>query len=132
MVLGLVLTGLGFLAMVAAVYEHAATGKASMMWLVIAYFFHTTGELCISPVGLSMVTKLAPAQARLADDGRVVPDQLLCQLAGRHHRLVRREPRRTGDLRRLAGTLFVFAVILWMLSGMLVRWMHGAEDVKRA
>ena len=31
-----------------------------MWWLVLAYFFHTTGELCISPVGLSMVTKLAP------------------------------------------------------------------------
>ena len=31
-----------------------------MIWLVLAYFFHTTGELCISPVGLSMVTKLAP------------------------------------------------------------------------
>ena len=32
----------------------------------------------------------------------------------------------------LAGTLFVFAVVLWLISGMLVRWMHGAEDVKRA
>ena len=29
-------------------------------------------------------------------------------------------------------TLFVFAVVLWMLSGTLVRWMHGAEDVKHA
>ena len=60
MVLGLVLTGIGFLAMVAAAFESASGGKAAMSWLVIAYFFHTTGELCISPVGLSMVTKLAP------------------------------------------------------------------------
>ena len=30
----------------------------------------------------------------------------------------------------LAATLFVFAVLLWLLSGLLVRWMHGAEDIK--
>jgi POT family proton-dependent oligopeptide transporter len=32
----------------------------------------------------------------------------------------------------LAGTLFIFAVVLWLISGMLVRWMHGAEDAKHA
>jgi ABC-type long-subunit fatty acid transport system fused permease/ATPase subunit len=32
----------------------------------------------------------------------------------------------------LAVTLFLFAVVLWTLSGLLVRWMHGAEDVKTA
>ena len=60
MVLGLFLTGIGFLAMIGAVYDQAANGKANMWWLVLAYLFHTMGELCISPVGLSMVTKLAP------------------------------------------------------------------------
>src|SRR4029079_1760627 len=34
----------------------------SPIWLVVAYFFHTTGELCLSPVGLSYVTKVAPAR----------------------------------------------------------------------
>lgn len=34
--------------------------KTSMLWLVGAYLFHTLGELCLSPIGLSMVTKLAP------------------------------------------------------------------------
>jgi hypothetical protein len=52
--------GIGFLAMIGAVYDQAAHGKANMWWLVLAYLFHTMGELCISPVGLSMVTKLAP------------------------------------------------------------------------
>ena len=32
----------------------------SMLWLVLAYFLHTTGELCIMPVGLSMVTRISP------------------------------------------------------------------------
>ena len=31
-----------------------------MMWLIVTYFLHTVGELCLSPVGLSSVTKLAP------------------------------------------------------------------------
>jgi POT family proton-dependent oligopeptide transporter len=34
----------------------------AMSWLLLAYLFHTTGELCLSPVGLSMVTKLSPAR----------------------------------------------------------------------
>src|ERR1700674_1285221 len=34
--------------------------RVSMVWLVVAYFFNTVGELCLSPVGLSSVTKLAP------------------------------------------------------------------------
>ena len=36
--------------------------KVSMAWLVFAYLFHTLGELCISPVGLSYVSKLVPAK----------------------------------------------------------------------
>jgi len=38
----------------------AATASVSMIWLILAYFFHTMAELCISPVGLSYVSKLVP------------------------------------------------------------------------
>jgi len=38
----------------------AATASVSMIWLILAYFFHTMGELCVSPVGLSYVSKLVP------------------------------------------------------------------------
>lgn len=60
--LGLILLGIGFLFMIGAVLEMGgdASVKSSMWWLVGAYFFHTMGELCLSPIGLSMVTKLAP------------------------------------------------------------------------
>ena len=34
--------------------------KVSMLWLIVTYFFHTLGELCVSPVGLSSMTKLSP------------------------------------------------------------------------
>jgi POT family proton-dependent oligopeptide transporter len=132
MVLGLVLTGIGFLAMVGAVYEHAATGKASMWWLVIAYFFHTTGELCISPVGLSMVTKLAPLRlASLMMGVWFLINFVANWLAG----IIGSFAESLGELAifgGLAATLFIFAVVLWLISGMLVRWMHGAEDAKHA
>jgi POT family proton-dependent oligopeptide transporter len=130
MVLGLVLTGIGFLAMVAAAFESAAGGKAAMSWLVIAYFFHTTGELCISPVGLSMVTKLAPLRlASLMMGVWFLINFVANWLAG----IIGSYAETQGELAifgGLAGTLFLFAVILWLLSGTLVRWMHGAEDVK--
>jgi POT family proton-dependent oligopeptide transporter len=132
MVLGLVLTGIGFLWMVGAVYDQAAHGKASMWWLVLAYLFHTMGELCISPVGLSMVTKLAPLRLASLMMGVWFLINFVANWLAGIIRLVCREPRRTDHLRRLAVTLFFFAVVLWTLSGRLVRWMHGAEDVKTA
>jgi POT family proton-dependent oligopeptide transporter len=39
-----------------------ASGRCAMIWLILAFFFHTTGELCLSPVGLSTITKLSPAR----------------------------------------------------------------------
>lgn len=65
--LGMIILGLGFLFMLGAVAERVANGneadvanKAALMWLIMTYFLHTIGELCISPVGLSVVTKLSP------------------------------------------------------------------------
>lgn len=58
--LGLVLLGLGFLVIAwAAVYASPENG-VSPMWLVVTYFLHTSGELCLSPIGLSATTKLSP------------------------------------------------------------------------
>lgn len=62
---GLVLLGLGFGFLVigaANIPQGATTGSASLMWLVFAYLFHTLGELCLSPVGLSYVSKLVPGR----------------------------------------------------------------------
>jgi POT family proton-dependent oligopeptide transporter len=129
MAFGLILTGIGFLAMVAAVYDQAANGKASMLWLVIAYFFHTTGELCISPVGLSMVTKLAPLRlASLMMGVWFLINFVANWLSG----IIGSFAEQLGELAifgGIAATLFVFSVVLWLLSGMLVGWMHGAEKV---
>ncbi|MEO8383115.1 MAG: peptide MFS transporter [Acidobacteriota bacterium] len=58
--LGLIFVGIGFLLLVPASGIAQSGTKVSPWWLVGVYFFHTVGELCLSPVGLSMVTKLAP------------------------------------------------------------------------
>ncbi len=60
--LALIQVGLGFIALVVAATQATGGAKASLIWLFLAYFLHTTGELCLSPVGLSMITKLAPAR----------------------------------------------------------------------
>ena len=57
---GLVQLGLGFLVLAWGATFAAEDGGVSPMWLVVTYFFHTTGELCLSPVGLSSITKLSP------------------------------------------------------------------------
>jgi len=59
---GLLLMGLGFMFMVEAAEIAAGGAQAPMYWLVLTYLVHTFGELCLSPVGLSTVTKLAPAR----------------------------------------------------------------------
>jgi proton-dependent oligopeptide transporter, POT family len=58
--LAIVLVGVGFGALVLGAESTAEGAKVAMIWLVLAYFFHTMGELCLSPVGLSAVTKLSP------------------------------------------------------------------------
>jgi POT family proton-dependent oligopeptide transporter len=61
--LGLFFAGLGFLLMIFAANSVVASNgslKVSAMWLVGSYFFQTIGELCLSPVGLSSMTKLSP------------------------------------------------------------------------
>ena len=56
---GIVGAGFAVLAL-AAVISGEEGARVSPMWLVSVYFLHTVGELCLSPVGLSTVTKLAP------------------------------------------------------------------------
>lgn len=57
--LGIIQAGLGFAALVLGAQFPNDAGKAAMIWFILANFFHTTGELCLSPVGLSAVTKLS-------------------------------------------------------------------------
>jgi POT family proton-dependent oligopeptide transporter len=59
---GLILMGIGFLVMFFAARYVVMGEKVMPTWLILTYLFHTFGELCLSPVGLSSMTKLAPAR----------------------------------------------------------------------
>ena len=60
---GLLLVSLGYLLLLPAAFAAATRGvRVSPMWLTGLFLLHTLGELCLSPVGLSMVTKLSPAR----------------------------------------------------------------------
>jgi len=58
--IGLALIGLGYFIIATQVKGLGMNGKIGIIWLVILYLLHTFGELCLSPIGLSLVAKLAP------------------------------------------------------------------------
>lgn len=60
--LGLLQLGLGFLVLVLGAGFADSSAQVGMIWLALAYLLHSTGELCLSPVGLSMITKLSVAR----------------------------------------------------------------------
>jgi POT family proton-dependent oligopeptide transporter len=151
MYLGLAQVALGFVCLVIAVFEmqHSPDAKSSMLWLVLAYFFHTTGELCISPVGLSMVTKLAPLRLGSLMMGvwflvNFVGNTLAGYIGAFTEHMgeydwmislaagvgVRAEHAGLlGVFGGLAVALLAFSFVLWIISGRVVEWMHGAEKV---
>ncbi|HAS61331.1 MAG TPA: dipeptide/tripeptide permease [Vibrio sp.] len=121
---------LGFLCMMGAVMEQGGdtTVKTSMMWLVGAFFFHTLGELCLSPIGLSLVTKLAPLRlASLMMGAWFGCNAIANYVAG----YVGSHVGELGALAIFSGiavTATISGVILLLFSNTLVRWMHGAES----
>jgi proton-dependent oligopeptide transporter, POT family len=63
--IGMIFLGIGMVAMAFGsngIAPGAESASVSMIWLILVYLFHTMGELCISPVGLSYVSKLVPAR----------------------------------------------------------------------
>lgn len=60
--LGLIVLGIGFMVMAVAQRRADLSGPVSPLWLTAVYLVQTIGELCISPIGLSMVTKVSPAR----------------------------------------------------------------------
>jgi POT family proton-dependent oligopeptide transporter len=101
-----------------------------MIWVVAAYFFHTAGELCLSPVGLSMVTKLAPTRFASALMGVwFIANAVANFLAG----FIGGYAEKLGEFELfLAITAFtaVAGVVLLAVSSVLKRMMHGADEIR--
>ncbi|MDO7171978.1 peptide MFS transporter [Mariniflexile sp. AS56] len=131
MALGIIIMGFGFLFMVFAAMEFEKSGTSSMIWLVLAYLFHTIGELCISPVALSFITKLAPVKyASLMMGVYFAATGLGNKVAG----LIGESASHYGEHAVFSGIL-IFTVIIGSLFILLLkplkRLTHAAEDNER-
>ena len=128
MILGLGLVGVGFLFMSAASAEYDSTGSSAMYWLVLAYLFHTVGELCLSPVSLSFVTKLAPAKyASIMMGIYFATTGLGNKAAG----LLGESSSIYGEFKVFTGIAIfcvVFALLVFIFLKKLKALTHGAED----
>lgn len=129
MIFGLLLTSFGFLLMVFSTHDHSHDGKANMLWVLLAYMFHTMGELCISPVGLSMTTKLAPARLASLIMGVWFLNNFAGNFLSGHIGALTESLGDTVIFGGIAAALLLFALLLWLVSARLIRWMHGAETV---
>jgi POT family proton-dependent oligopeptide transporter len=113
---GLFFVGLGFVVMVGAALL-ARDGAVSPLWLLATYFIHTIGELCLSPVGLSAMTRLAPARVLSLMMGVwFLAASIGNYIAGRMAGLYETMPH-SSYFGLVAGMAFVAAVILFALAG---------------
>ncbi len=128
MIIGLIIMGTGFFFMSAAASEFNNTGTSAMYWLVLAYLFHTVGELCISPVALSYITKLAPLKyASLMMGIYFAMTGFGNKLAG----LLGESAEGLGELTVFTGIAIfciVFGALVLLFRKKLELLTHGAED----
>ncbi|MEH6407446.1 MAG: peptide MFS transporter [Leeuwenhoekiella sp.] len=131
MAIGIIVMGLGFLFMVFAVLQFEKSGTSSMIWLVLAYLFHTIGELCLSPVALSFITKLAPVKyASLMMGVYFAATGLGNKVAG----VVGESASQFGEF-SVFLTLVIFTAVIGIFFLLILkplkRLTHGAEDNER-
>ncbi len=124
MAVGMVILGLGFGVLFLGQKVAIATGSASAGWLGAVYGIHTIGELCLSPIGLSMVTKLAPPRVSSLAMGLWLGSSAVANYLA-------------GTLESMLSTvqvpIYLFlvassvgpALLLLALTPILKKWMHG-------
>ncbi|HRO08329.1 MAG TPA: peptide MFS transporter [Saprospiraceae bacterium] len=143
MAIGLLLVSVGYMVIAFGVKGVDSTIKVSMIWLLSLYFIHTIGELCLSPIGLSMVSKLSPLRfSSLLMGTWFLANALANKFAGTLSSLL--PPSAGADVTAQAKSIlgfqinslydffFVFivmagfaALVLFVLSRKLQKMMHG-------
>ena len=124
---GLFLQGVAFaiIAVGASIYQ--SSGPVSALWLIFMYMFCTMGELCLSPVGLSMVTKLSPLKFMSLFMGIWLMSSffgnLLAGWLASHYE--------SWSLTTLFSVPAIgsmaFGVIMWIMTKKIKYWMHGVK-----
>ena len=124
---GLFLQGLGFAAIAVGAALYQANGPVSAMWLILVYMFCTMGELCLSPVGLSMVTKLAPLKFISLFMGVWLTASFFGNLLAGWLASYYESWSLTTLFSVPAVCSILFGVIMWIMTGKIKRWMHGVH-----
>ena len=131
MILGLIIMGAGFFFMTGASMQYDDGGSSAMYWLVFAYLFHTIGELCLSPVALSYITKLSPVKY-----GSIMMGVYFAmtgfgnKLAG----LLGESASELGEYTIFTGIAVfcvLFGLLVMVFRNKLEKLTHGAEDNER-
>jgi proton-dependent oligopeptide transporter, POT family len=140
MAIGLLLLSIGYMVIAVAVKDLQPGVKTSMLWIVSLYFLHTCGELCLSPIGLSLVNKLAPLKfASLLMAVWFLANAFANKLAGVLSALYPENGKTTSFLGYQMTNLYDFFVLFIVLSGVaaiilfaltktLQKLMHQNED----
>ena len=124
---GLFLQGLGFAAIAVGAALYQANGPVSAIWLILVYMFCTMGELCLSPVGLSMVTKLAPLKFMSLFMGVWLTASFFGNLLAGWLASYYESWSLTTLFSVPAVCSILFGVIMWIMTGKIKRWMHGVH-----
>jgi len=137
--LGIMQVGLGFGVLVFGSQFTDQAGQIAMIWLVLAYLLHTTGELCLSPVGLSAVTKLSIGNVVGVSMGTWFLATALSETVATRIGKMAAIDTSAGESADIAAALAsyteLFSFLMWfgifagafmiLISPILKRWMHG-------
>lgn len=139
--IGLTLVGAGFLVLVFGAQFAGADYKVPLIWLALAYLIHSIGELCLSPVGLSMITKLSIARVVGLMMGVWFLSSAMAQYVGGIVAQFASVETVGGEVTNPALSLSTYmgvfqtigliaigiGVFLFALSFVLKKWMHGVN-----
>lgn len=129
--LGLIVMAIGFGLLAFGSMGMVEGVKVSMIWLILAYLFHTLGELCLSPVGLSYVSKLVPARMIALMFGMwylaiAIGNKLAAVLGGQIENITKEYSLSTFFLIFTIVPL-VAGLIVFALNPLLKKLMHGVK-----
>ena len=130
--LGMILLGIGFFFMIGAVAQRGGdvqdeTIKANLIWLIMTYFIHTIGELCLSPVGLSMVTKLAHPKFTSLMMGVWMLSNFIANILGGYVASYIEKMGAGSVFSTISGFVIVLGLALILLSKPIKKMMHGVN-----
>ena len=129
--LGLSVMGIGFGLLAFGAFGIVDGVKVSMVWLILAYLFHTLGELCLSPVGLSYVSKLVPGRMIALMFGMwylaiAIGNKLAAVLGGQIENITKEYSLSTFFL-IFTIVPIIAGLLIFLLNPLLKKLMHGVR-----